>query len=573
MNGIAWTGSFFVTGGYQGRLATSSDGITWTLQTGLNGTSWATTDILRVYYLNSKILILSDGYGFSATSTNGSTWSVGSFSGMSGLCAAGNGTIYVAGGASGRINTSTDGVSWTNQTGLSGGTWGSTASVNAMAWNGTVFCAVGDSGHCATSTDGVTWTYRTGLASTSWGTTTVNNIFWDGSKFIATSLSYPYPVATSADGITWTIQSGQAVYAGVGGMAVNASSVLCGGGYQSIWTSPTGSTWTYQDGLTHSTTAYNIITTSAAIFDGTKYVALNASFGIGTSTNGAAWTYNNNLVTLAGANGYSVASYLQKLGSSYYVFDQYTKYASSTDLSSWTNQTGLGSSGWGTASNDTVGTVVSSGSKMIAAGESATSYPSGSRGIAATTTDGVTWTIQTGYHTALSTGSTGIVSSAYLNSKFIVCMSDGILMTSSDGVTWTRNTTLQSLSGWGSNGCYISWNGSTYCAVGATGRCATSPDLSTWTLRTQITTLNIGSANGGNLISILWAGTFFVVGGYNGRIATSADGITWVESDSIYNNSFWQNVGHSGGGYPRRLATNGTNILALGSNGSAATSP
>lgn len=567
MQGIAWTGSFFVTAGNEGRVATSPDGITWTLQPGLNGTSWATTGIKRVYYLNSKILIISDGFGFTATSTDAVTWTVGAFSGMYGTCAASNNTTIVAGGPAGRINTSTDGINWTSQSGLSSGTWGTTAAVNAIAWNGSVFCAVGDSGQCATSTDGVTWTYRTGVASTSWSTTPIDNIVWNGSTFLITSLTAPYPVAKSTDGITWTVQSGQAVSAGVNGIAVGAAGAFCGGGYQSIWTSASGATWTYQDDLTRSQTCYNINTTNAVIYDGSQYVALSSTGGIGTSTDGVTWAYKPGLATLANTNAYFIPSYLQKMGSSYYACDNNdTQYASSTDLTTWTNRTGLGSSGWGT--NENVSAFLSSGSKLLAVGNSYTYYPSGRNNIAATSTDGTTWTIQAGYHTTLSTGSTNVGTGAYLNSLFILCMSDGVLMTSPDGVTWTRNTTLQALSGWGSHSATIAWSGTTYCAVGSQGA-ATSPDLVTWTLRTQITSLPIGSS----LSSILWAGSFFVAGGAAGRIATSADGITWVETDVLYNNSLWQTVGHSGGGYARRFATNGTNIVVLGSYGAAATSP
>ena len=60
--------------------------------------------------------------------------------------------------------------------------WGTTTAYS-IVWDGSKFCAVGDLGKVATSTDGVIWTYQTGLSSTAWGTIIANSIAWNGSKF------------------------------------------------------------------------------------------------------------------------------------------------------------------------------------------------------------------------------------------------------------------------------------------------------------------------------------------------------------------------------------------------------
>ena len=73
----------------------------------------------------------------------------------------------------------------------------------------------------------------------------------------------------------------------------------------------------------------------------------------------------------------------------------------------------------------------------------------------------------------------------------------------------------------------IAWNGSVYCAVGASGQCYTSPDGITWTSR------SMGDSN--THTDIVWAsslGLFVAVGdgtsNAQGVVKTSPDGITWT---------------------------------------------
>lgn len=575
MNGIAWGNSIFLTGGTEGRIATSPDGITWTRQTALNSTAWATSDIAIVNFVNSKFIISNISTLAVGISSDGVNWTVGTFNGMAGYCVAGNGTLYVAGGQFGRINTSTDGINWTSQSGLSSGAWGTTAAVTAIAWNGSVFCAVGASGQCATSTDGVTWTYQTGLSSTAWGSNGGALLVWNGSKFLVGGGAY---MATSPNGVTWTYQAGSPLeIAGQNGIAVGAAGafVLAGEGSSNgnyglshVYTSPDGVTWTSRDGLFKTDSVFNVPTSGRIYWDSTQYIALGSEGEISTSADGITWTYFNNLTTYS---PYLSGTQMAKIGGTYITTQQErTKLQSSTDFVTWTNQPGLESI-WGSSlSLDLVDQIVSSGSKLVAVGQSYTLYGV-SWGAAATSTDGVTWTNQSGYHTASLSGNATCTLLVYQSSKFIAAMGDAALLYSSDGVTWSRSTGLQSLSGWGSSQQIygFAWNGTTYCAVGNNGRCATSPDLITWTMRTQITSLPIGT---GSLANVFWTGSFFVVGSPSSRMATSTDGITWTEVDSLYSNSLWQGVKYQGGARPS-FATNGTNIVAIGQYGAAATSP
>jgi len=89
------------------------------------------------------------------------------------------------------------------------GTSSLTRSCRAIAWNGTVFCAVANNNftpfdfndHAYTSTDGITWTQRT-LASTG----TWSAIAWNGTVFCAVAVAPEY-ANTSTDGITWVART------------------------------------------------------------------------------------------------------------------------------------------------------------------------------------------------------------------------------------------------------------------------------------------------------------------------------------------------------------------------------
>ena len=96
MNALAYSGSIYVTAGVLGKVATSADGVTWTLQTGLSSTAWGTSDVKSI------------------------TW---------------DGSQFVAVGLLGKAATSPDGVTWTFQPGLAL-TGFSTATANAVIWDG-----------------------------------------------------------------------------------------------------------------------------------------------------------------------------------------------------------------------------------------------------------------------------------------------------------------------------------------------------------------------------------------------------------------------------------------------------
>lgn len=219
---------------------------------------------------------------------------------------AGNGTI-VAVGETGTGIYSSDGVTWTAATGISGAIYGVTwngsifcavgvdvaftspdgitwtlrtipaGSYTAVTWGGTKFCAVGSGGACATSPDGITWT-----AQSMPNANTYRDVEWNGSLFCAVSQSSS--CATSPDGVTWTARA----------MPTGAYESIAWNGYRFVAVggpvaqSLDGITWT---GVAlPSARSLNAITWSGAIF-----CALASDGGAGspgavlTSRDGLTW--------------------------------------------------------------------------------------------------------------------------------------------------------------------------------------------------------------------------------------------------------------------------------------------
>jgi hypothetical protein len=215
---IAYANGKFVAGGGDGKMATSTDGITWTAVTDSafgtgNRTIWS------IAYGNGKFVAVGRTYtssggtniysGKMATSTDGTTWTA------VGESTFGTSTIYaiayandkfVAGGGNGKMATSTDGTTWT----AVGESTCGTSSILAITYANGKFVAGGYNGKMATSTDGVTWT---AVADSTFGTTSddvIKAIAYGNGKFVAVGWYYNAgryedgKMATSTDGMTWT---------------------------------------------------------------------------------------------------------------------------------------------------------------------------------------------------------------------------------------------------------------------------------------------------------------------------------------------------------------------------------
>jgi len=207
----------------------------------------------------------------------------------------GNG-VWVAGGKSGKLATSTDGDNWTQRTSSFGSDW-----VNGVHYDSSIWVAVGNGGKVATATDPTgTWTQRTSDT-----TDAPTEVMFDGSDWCA--CCWGGHIITVADPPTdaWTedAEAGQwySIFYGTGLFIMGGTGGAC-----KTAPDPTGA-WTSRNPQTGGSTIINVY------FDGVTYWLASAASGkMSTSTDGITWTARtvnlgtNNLGGSCFGNGYYV---------------------------------------------------------------------------------------------------------------------------------------------------------------------------------------------------------------------------------------------------------------------------
>jgi hypothetical protein len=217
INGIAYGSGRYVAAGAANIDATtgnrtySTDGTNWTaVSDGIffqGGTMGRGYDVMAITYGNGKF-VAGGIQSKCAYSTDGITWvdvseatyDIFNAAAILGL-AYGNGKfvavgpVGLGGGTSGKIAYSTDGVTWTA---ASNSTFTS-ATINSVVYGDDKFVAVGASGKIAHSTDGITWT---AVSNSGFGTTDINSIAYGDGRYVA--VGDTSKIAYSTDGINWT---------------------------------------------------------------------------------------------------------------------------------------------------------------------------------------------------------------------------------------------------------------------------------------------------------------------------------------------------------------------------------
>mgnify|MGYP000385046333 CR=1 FL=1 len=152
---------------------------------------------MRLYRLTVSILLLFIILvPLDAHAAGVATWTDRSVGGNTLYGVAYGGGLFVAVGDSGRIWSSPDGITWTDQ-GLQGSN-----TLYGVAYGGGLFVAVGNNGQIFSSTDGTTWTDQ--------GTQGSNDLLgaaYGGGFFVAVGASGQ--IFSSTDGTTWTDQGSQ----------------------------------------------------------------------------------------------------------------------------------------------------------------------------------------------------------------------------------------------------------------------------------------------------------------------------------------------------------------------------
>jgi hypothetical protein len=178
------------------QVYTSTDGVTWTLHS-----SVAPQVLIDVTYglISGQTGFVAVGeYGLISTSFDGSSWTTRRADSRSqpnllAIVWSGPKGLFVAGGFNGAILTSPDGVTWTQQTSPT------TSPITAIAWSGSRFVGLAGS-EIIYSTDGINWTIQPTITGDSF-----NDIIWWNGMFIAVSSGISAGVIMrSADGINWT---------------------------------------------------------------------------------------------------------------------------------------------------------------------------------------------------------------------------------------------------------------------------------------------------------------------------------------------------------------------------------
>ncbi len=331
------TASFYNTPAPQGAVFSSSDGITFTLESKTTSINVTNSAYLNGYYFITG----NEGLVYSI---NGSSYQYpyGSYNAI-----ATNGSLYVAAtsfaSTEGGIYTSSNFTNWTNQN------IGVTYALNGVTYGNNMFVAVGNVGTTARSTNGTSWTLGTtgdadGLKSVAYG----NN------KYVA--VGNQGKIVYSSDGITWT----QANKDGAAGSNFNSVKYLnnlfiaVGGqlaatGVARLAYSADGVNWT-----TNSPSVTGSISDIA--YDGSKYVlfgrlnnntATSRLFFSLTSTNITTASYSgittipasssNNIPLVIGGSGtidYSGGYFVIGTNQNTTPFDPYL--LTSTDGATWT---------------------------------------------------------------------------------------------------------------------------------------------------------------------------------------------------------------------------------------------
>jgi hypothetical protein len=218
--GVVYGNGKFVAWGYdqnfRGVVATSTNGVSWTASSSAPSIYTSTFGIQKIIFNGSIFVVIGVG-GKIASSSDGLSWTQrttpGNNSYYSGdIVWTGSVYIYVALDINGvpKCATSTDLNSWTDRTSSSfNSIFDSSYQIPYLAWNGTTVCAAVQK-KCATTTDGVTWTSRSGLSTAidtqSAEPSGVGNIISAGTKFVASGITTG--VFISSDGITWNYYSG-----------------------------------------------------------------------------------------------------------------------------------------------------------------------------------------------------------------------------------------------------------------------------------------------------------------------------------------------------------------------------
>jgi len=277
INAIAYGNNMFVAVGGNGKMATSTDGRTWTAVINSTFGSGERDWINAIAYGNGKFVA---GGSSMAYSTDGTTWTAVADSTLNDIraIAYGNGK-FVASYSYDNMAYSMDGVTWTV---VKEYIHGSLRFIEVIAYGNGKFVAGGGlgtrGGIIEYSDDGVTWADAWAdafIEENVFRSSDINAIVYGNGKFVAGGQSGR--MATSTDGRTWTAvtQSVFNRYSEIEAIAYGNSLFVAGGGSGMI-----GSRMAYStDGITWTDVGYSTLNEICAIAYGNNKFVAGGQFG------------------------------------------------------------------------------------------------------------------------------------------------------------------------------------------------------------------------------------------------------------------------------------------------------
>lgn len=189
LNGLAFAAGQFTAVGNSGVIFTSANGFDWTQRVLLGN-----PNLTGVAHDGTRWLAVSTGTGV-ATSIDGVNWSLVTSNGGSANSVAYGAGLFVSAGNGGVIRTSADGgLTWIARTANAGSN-----NLNEITFANNLFLAGGASGTLVTSLDGITWTTRT--SNTTSGIYGAAYYSTGGKFLVAAQDNF---LASTDGGVSWT---------------------------------------------------------------------------------------------------------------------------------------------------------------------------------------------------------------------------------------------------------------------------------------------------------------------------------------------------------------------------------
>lgn len=475
INGGTHTGTRFIfSSGLAGSVFLSTDGLTYR-RVNTPVITQATNEVTSGLVAGQTRVVIVGNAGFIATSDDqGETWTSrasGTVQSIAGATFGANLFVVCVQDTANNIRTSPDGITWTARTTVS-------AQIQYdVAYNGTnLFVSVGDNGTIQTSPDGITWTARTS------GTTqSLRGVHFANGLWVICGLGGT--ILTSPDGITWTTQTSGTTEVLREVNYFNNTWVVAG---NIIITSPNAVNWTPRSGnilgalqgIAASPTRVVITGTNGAVTtseDALTYTSrTNNAAGINGMAfgNGVFVSVGNNtggdgyVATIDGAGNYTrrAINRIVNLTNVRFVNGQFfitglgSQISTSTNGATYTNRSTPALDPYDIAFNGLVYVVVGDG---------------GGQGRFTVSTDGVTFPTATSF----SGSGTSLRGVWFANNLFVTVGSGGVIATSPNGTTWALRTsgTTQNL-----NSVMYSTRDQLWYAAGAAGTLLFSADATTW---------------------------------------------------------------------------------------------